>query len=181
MTTHSVKTSVPPNSRAALLLEGASFHDSWSIVSSDVTLSALDYFIAAAKRTPRWIDACMTIRNRVGRLLGIKDLGTLSGISDDKQASDYKPGERVGIFTVFENSFDEAIIGDKDKHLNVALSVYREEHPDGKQVSVTVTTIVHINNLLGRIYMLPVKPMHRLIAPTVLSAIGSSDNPEITL
>lgn len=177
MNTHSVKTSVPPNSRAALLLEGASFYDAWGVVSSDVTLSALGYFIAAAKRTPRWIDACMTIRNRVGRLFGIKDLGTLSGITDDKQACDYKPGERVGIFTVFENGFDEAIIGDKDRHLNVALSIYREEHPDGTQVSVTATTIVHTNNLLGRIYMLPVKPMHRLIAPTVLSAIGSNEKP----
>ena len=177
MNTHPIKAEVPPKSRAALLLDGADFYDAWNIVSSDVTLSALDYFIAAAKCTPRWIDACMKIRNRVGRPFGIKDLGTLSGISADKQAADYKPGQRVGIFTVFENHFDEAIIGDKDKHLNVALSIYREEHPNGMQVSLTVTTIVHINNLLGRIYMLPVKPMHKLIAPTVLSAIGGNENP----
>ena len=173
---HPVESRVPPNSRAAKLLEGASYYDAWSITSGNVGLSALEHFIAAAKRTPKWIDVCMAARNRAGRLVGLKDLGALSAVLADKPASAYKSGERVGIFTVFENSFDEAIVGDKDTHLNVALSIYREAHSDGQHVTVTVTTIVHVKNLLGQIYMLPVKPMHRLIAPTVLSAIGDTEN-----
>ena len=113
----------------------------------------------------------MKARNRVGRFVGLKDLGTLSGVADGKPASAYRPGERVGIFTVFENAEDEALIGDKDKHLDVVLSIHREKRRPG-QVVITVTTIVHVKNLLGRIYMVPVKPMHRLIAPAVLAAIG---------
>jgi len=77
----------------------------------------------------------------------------------------------VGIFTLISNSPNEALLGDNDKHLEVILSIYK--HPpstDGVQ-SVSVTTVVHIKNLLGRIYMIPVAPLHRLIAPAVLARI----------
>lgn len=171
MNSGAVESEVPSNSHVASLLVGASFHDSWSIVSEDAESSALAHFIVAARRTPGWIDLCMKARNRVGRFVGLKDLGTLSGVADGKPASAYRPGDRVGIFTVFENAEDEALIGDKDKHLDVVLSIHREKRRPG-QVVITVTTIVHVKNLLGRIYMVPVKPMHRLIAPAVLAAIG---------
>lgn len=167
-----IETVIPPDSRIAARVSSANFHDAWGILSNDVRLSALDHFIAAVTRTPRWIDLCMTARNRVGRLVGLKDLGTLSGVAADKPASAYVAGDRVGIFTMLENAFDEAIIGDDDKHLSVVISVHRKELNGGKQVAITVTTVVHVKNILGRIYMLPVKPMHRLIAPAVLAAIG---------
>jgi uncharacterized protein (UPF0248 family) len=68
------------------------------------------------------------------------------------------------------------LLGDRDKHLDVVLSVYK--HPlDQKGIqSVSVTTVVHIHNLLGRIYMLPVMPLHRLIAPAVLTRIIAEKN-----
>jgi len=37
---------------------------------------------------------------------------------------------------------------------------------------ITVTTVVHPKNLLGRIYMIPVAPMHKLIVSSVLKAIA---------
>lgn len=119
----------------------------------------------------------MTARNRLGRIVGLKDLGTLSEVAAGKAASAYQPGERVGIFTVFENTFDEALIGDEDKHLNVVLGIHRKAHSDEKRVSITVTTVVHVKNMLGSIYMLPVKPMHRLITPAVLANLASSAYP----
>lgn len=172
MTSRPSESAAPQNSRIASRLAGASFHDSWSITSSDTRLSSLGHFIAAAKDTPRWIDMCMRARNRMGRIVGLKDLGTLSGVAADKSALDYQPGDRVGIFTVIENTFDEALIGDDDKHLKVVLSVHRQEHAGEGLVSITITTVVHVKNRLGSLYMLPVKPMHRLIAPAVLASIG---------
>ncbi len=57
------------------------------------------------------------------------------------------------------------MIGDDDKHLNVTLSIYKNEDT---QV-LTVTTIVHIKNWLGRLYMLPVIPAHRKIVPATFT------------
>ncbi len=174
MKSRPVKTEVPANSNIAAKLAGADYFDSWSVISDASGLSALGYFISAARKTPRWVDICMTVRNQIGQYAGLKDLGTLSEVSDSKAVKEYKPGDRVGIFTVFENTFDEALIGDKDKHLDVVLSIHRKELPDEKQVAITITTVVHVKNMLGHIYMLPVKPMHRLIAPAVLSTIGNA-------
>lgn len=77
----------------------------------------------------------------------------------------------MGIFTLFENTFDEVILGDQDKHLDVFVGIQRRELPN-HQVMLSVTTVVHVHNWLGRLYMLPVKPMHRIIAPAVLSRVG---------
>ncbi|HEY8706862.1 MAG TPA: DUF2867 domain-containing protein [Burkholderiaceae bacterium] len=38
----------------------------------------------------------------------------------------------------------------------------------GEHRSAAVSTVVHIHNLLGRVYMLFVAPVHRLIVPAVL-------------
>jgi hypothetical protein len=63
-------------------------------------------------------------------------------------------------------------LGDSDKHLDVALSVHQRLNPETNQVELTVSTVVHIHNLLGRLYMLPVAPVHKLIVPSVLRALG---------
>jgi Protein of unknown function (DUF2867) len=155
------------------MTKGASFHDAWSIASKDIDRSALDHFLVAAQRTPRWVNIAMAARNAIVQMAGLKNLGTLSEIDANKPSSEYKPGERVGIFTLFENTFDEVLLGDRDKHLDVVLSVHRRLLPSGDAVEVTLTTVVHVKNLLGRLYMLPVKPAHRIIAPAVLARIAN--------
>lgn len=95
----------------------------------------------------------------------------MSELADDKLDSDYTVGERVGIFTLLDITPDEVLLCDDDKHLKVVLSVSLAKQASG-QTLVTVTTVVHVHNLLGKIYMLPVAPMHKLIAPTVAKAIG---------
>ncbi|SEQ14883.1 Protein of unknown function [Solimonas aquatica] len=114
----------------------------------------------------------MRIRNRVVQRLGLKNLGAMSSLAADKPAQAYVAGERIGIFTVFENSFNEALIGDRDKHLDVVLSIHRQLQAGGREVLITVSTVVHVKNALGRLYMFPVWPMHRLIAPAVLASLG---------
>jgi Protein of unknown function (DUF2867) len=165
------ETEVPTNSRAATLIEGASFYDAWRISSTQFDKAALEHFLVAAQRTPQWINAAMSARNKIVQLFGLKNLGTLSQVDSTRTWDLYHPGDRVGIFTLFENSFDEVLLGDRDKHLNVVLSVHRKPLSDGQTVEVTLTTIVHVKNLLGRLYMLPVTPAHRIIAPAVLGGL----------
>lgn len=166
------ETSPPAGSRIASRLEGADFFDAWAIDAAEPSLSALGQFLKAVRATPRWVDACMGLRNRAVRLVGLKHLGALSDIHPAKPDADHRPGDRVGIFTLFENTPDEVLLGDRDKHLDVVISVHCAR-PAGGPVRVTVTTVVHTKNRLGRLYMLPVKPMHRLISPSVLRAIGA--------
>lgn len=172
MHTIPAKTCAPDSSAISAYLAGAYFHDAWSITAADPSLSALEQFIKALSATPPWVDRLMSLRNHAVAALGLKNLGALSRLDPAKPASAYQPGDRVGIFTLIANSADEALLGDRDKHLDLTLSAHRAAAPDGGQVLLTVTTVVHVHNWLGRLYMLPVTPLHRLIAPSVLKAAG---------
>lgn len=171
------ETRAPDPSAIAAYLPGAYFHDAWTITVDEPGLPALGQFLRALSATPAWIDRLMSIRNRVVAALGLKDLGTLAQFDPAKPAAAYLPGERVGIFTLIANGADEALLGDRDKHLDVVLSVHKAAGPQDGQAQVTVTTVVHVHNWLGRLYMLPVTPMHRIIAPSVLKAIGRARRP----
>ena len=163
---------VPVGSLIARRLQGAYFHDAWSVEPADPTLCAFGQFLQAAQATPPWVNRLMSLRNRVVARLGLKDLGHLNGFDADKPVDRYKTGDRIGIFTLLEHQPDEVILGDTDKHLDVALSVHKRPNLETGRVMLTVSTVVHTHNLLGRLFMLPVAPVHKLIVPSVMRALG---------
>ncbi|WP_436395037.1 DUF2867 domain-containing protein [Acidithiobacillus ferriphilus] len=176
MKPRAILSDVPPESAINARLAGAHFHDCYVISVPETTPAALNYFLTALENTPPWVNSLMALRNKIVRFFGLKDLGGLGELNSSKPASAYLPGDRVGIFTLISNSPNEALLGDRDKHLDVVLSVYKHPPDQCGLQSVSVTTVVHIHNLLGRIYMLPVTPLHKLIAPAVLNRIMGGQN-----
>jgi len=166
-----IPADVPLESAINARLPGAYFHDCYIVTIPDASRTALDYFLTALANAPAWVDILMALRNKLVKLVGIKDLGGLGNLNMSKPASAYAPGDRVGIFTLISNSPDEVLLEIRDKHLDVALSVYKYPPAHGGVQSITATTVVHIHNLLGRIYMLPVTPLHKRISPAVLTRI----------
>lgn len=167
-----VASRVPDGSLIVCRLPGAHFHDAWSVKPVDPGLCALGQFLKAAQATPAWVNRLMLLRNRVVAQLGLKDLGNLGEFDVGKAVDQYRAGDRIGIFTLLENQPDEVILGDSDRHLDVALSVHCGRDPESGLVVLTVSTVVHIHNFLGRLYMLPVAPVHKLIVPSVMRALG---------
>lgn len=153
---------IPPQSEISRHLDGADFYDCYEMAIKPTPRSALDLYLQVVAGTPAWINSLMALRNRVVQLVGLKNLGGLGDVNTAKQASDYRVGDRVGIFTIRYLSEQEVILGDTDKHLHVEVSVCK------LQDKVAVSTVVHIHNLLGRVYMLFVAPMHRRIVPASL-------------
>ena len=169
MTPRTPYASTPPaDSAIQASLPGAYFYDAWSVQTAHPERSALGQFVLAFAQTPRWIDWSMRLRNRVVRVFGLKDLGRFGQIDPHRPEASYQPGDRLGIFTLIQQRPHELIVGDDDRHLRVVLSI----HQDAARQTVTVTTVVHVKNRLGRAYMLLVKPMHKLIAPATLRRLG---------
>ncbi len=172
---------VPKQSLAAAHVPGASFHDAWSVTVGGPPRQALDYFLLSAANTPLWVNMAMTIRNKVVLAFGLKDLGTLPPLDPALPASAYRPGDRVGIFKLLQNTPEEALLGDSDKHLDVVVSLHVGPRntivgttvPGSATCVLTVSTVVHVHNRLGRLYMLPVTPAHRVIVPTMLRRLAS--------
>lgn len=165
-------STAPHGSQIAARLLGAYFHDAWAIRAAEPSLNALEQFLRVAKKTPVWIDRLMALRNRIVALFGLKNLGGIAQIDPHKKASEYQPGDHVGIFTLISNSANEVLLGDSDKHLRVAVSVHKQADSVNGSAIITVTTVVHVHNWLGRLYMIPVTPAHKMIARSMVGAIG---------
>ena len=119
-------------------------------------------------QTPGWVNRLMALRNRVVGLTGLKNLGHLGALRTGKSASEYRVGDRVGMFSLLHLSEDEVLLGDTDKHLDVVLFVCKA--PQG---AVSVSTVLHVHNWLGRLYMLPVTPLHKIIVKAMLKRTAS--------
>jgi Protein of unknown function (DUF2867) len=170
MNPHITAIQAPLTSDISKQLQGADFFDSYEMPLEHAGRSALEIYLGVIRETPAWINFLMAARNRVVSVFGLKDLGHLGDLQKSKSASDYRVGDRIGIFTLLSNTDNEVIMGDADKHLDVKISVCKLA-PDGKE-SVAITTVVHIHNLLGRVYMLFVVPFHKLIVPAILVRVG---------
>lgn len=158
---------IPTESALSRYAAEADFSDAYHTANPLPALSALQIWLETVKKTPRWIALAMHMRNAVVRRLGLKDLGSLTELDLFKTAQDYQVGDRLGIFTIVSIAAGELVLCDRDKHLDVYLSLCKVHAGRG----VVVSTAVKTHNLLGRLYMLPVKPMHRRIVPAVLSRI----------
>jgi hypothetical protein len=168
------EATAPPNSLVESLLPGAYFHDAWSIAAAEPSLDAFEQFLRVAQKTPRWVERLMAIRNQVVSTLGLKNLGGLSQIDSKKPKSQYVTGDRVGIFTLISNSTNEVLLGDNDRHLNVVVSVHKKADELSGAAVITVTTVVHVHNWFGKLYMIPVAPAHRIIARAMVRSIGNT-------
>lgn len=176
MTPQAAPSNVPLESAINAHLPGAYFYDCYAITVPNTSRTALGHFLTAVANTPPWVNRLMTLRNKLVQLVGLKDLGGLDGFDTSKPESAYAPGDRVWIFTLISNTDNEVLLGDSDKHLDVVLSVFKHPLCSNGIPSISITTVVHIHNLLGRVYMLPVTPLHKLIAPAVLNRALSEPN-----
>jgi hypothetical protein len=161
-----VAIEVPSASDIGTQLQGADFFDCYEMPLEHAGFSALKIYLDAISKTPVWINFLMATRNRVVSLFGLKNLGHLGAFQKNKPSSDYRVGDRIGIFTLLSLSYNEIILGDADKHLDVKVSLCKLVL--GHHESVAITTVVHIHNFLGRVYMFFVVPFHKIIVPAVL-------------
>ena len=173
MNTKVALSQVPPGTQIAQRLKGAYFHDTYEVEAAGADRTALGHFLAAVSSTPSWVEQLMRLRNQLVGLVGLKNLGTLGGIDHAKPETAYAPGDRVGVFTLRSNSPTEVVVADNDMHLEVLLSLVELPRDTGQAQRISLTTVVHVHNLLGRIYMVPVTPMHKLIARAVLARIAA--------
>jgi hypothetical protein len=161
---------LPGDSQIIKALPGADFADCYQLADQWPHLSALETFLELTSHTPGWMNALMSLRNQMVRLVGLKHLGAMRTQTSAKPASKYQVGARIGIFTLEQLQPDEVIAGDDDKHLHVRVSLFKHT-VEGKPV-VSISSVVHIHNTLGHCYMAIVGPVHKLIVPLMLAQVA---------
>jgi hypothetical protein len=161
-----VAAPIPLGSEISRRVGGAYFQDCYVVPLQENRYSALELYLGVISQTPTWVNRLMALRNTTVGLVGLKNLGHLGAVDQSKPSGAYRVGDRVGIFSVLYLTGEEVILGDSDKHLNAQVSVYKSVN-EGR-ASLAVSTVVHVNNTLGRVYMLFVGPVHKLIVPAML-------------
>jgi Protein of unknown function (DUF2867) len=164
---------IPLDSEIAEFAKTAHFADCFIAPNPWPERSAMELFMKTVGNTPSWVNVLMSLRNRIVGLFGLKNLGALG---DVRAVTDYRIGDRVGIFTLLFQAENEVILGDLDKHLEVRVSV-RKMQSDSGTALLAVSTAVHEHNALGKIYMFFVGPIHKLIVPAMLRRAGEVRRP----
>jgi len=159
------KTDVPVESVLRAALVDASFHDAYEVPLRNPALSPIGIFLHLFRTTPGWVSWLMAVRNRAAGWFGLKDVGALSAVSG-KSAELYKVGDRLGIFSIFAMTDSELLLGIDDSHLDVRVSILKRGGARG--VTCIVSTVVHVHNRLGRLYMLPVGRIHPIVVKAMI-------------
>lgn len=120
---------------------------------------------------PKWADCLMSIRDRIVGLFGLKTSDQLAEQEKHPNSINLELGEQLGIFELLDKAENEIIVGGDDKHLNLRVSLYLDPLTDATQREMIITTCVKFNNILGKIYFIPVKPFHKMIVYRTLKNI----------
>ena len=68
---------IPPGTAIHAAMPGAQFFDAYEVADPHPARTALQTWLDVVARTPRWTQQLMALRNRLVRLVGLKDLGQL--------------------------------------------------------------------------------------------------------
>jgi hypothetical protein len=141
------------------LLPGAQFVDAFRLDGAGPALDARRAAERMMGRSPRWVEALVTLRNILVAPFGLKKSG---GGRD-------APRDMIGIFPVLSQTSQRLVAGFDDRHLDFRVVV--EVAAAGSTQNVTATTLVLTHNLLGRTYLAVIVPFHRLVVRALLRQI----------
>jgi uncharacterized protein DUF2867 len=150
---------VAPGADTAPLLAGAQFADAFSVAVDNTALDARRAAERMLGRSPRWVEALVTLRNLIVAPFGLKTSGpNESGTADI-----------IGLFPVLSQTPDRLVAGFDDRHLDFRVVV--DVVTAGQSQRVTATTLVLTHNLLGRVYLAVILPFHRLVVRAILRQV----------
>ena len=122
----------------------ADYTDSFQkTISNESSIQVNDLFKLMFIEYPKWGLWLLKVRDLIVKPLGLKTNKTF-------------------IDLIIEENNEEIILGTDDKHLTFYISIYCSKNYNKRQ-SVSLTTIVKYNNLLGKIYFYIIWIFHRIV------------------
>jgi hypothetical protein len=143
------------------LLPAADWADRFTLGLPVDNLTAREAARLALENPPGWVRRLMALRNALVAPFGLK------GAAEELKTSEVE----IGGFPVVSASDDRVVLGFDDRHLDFRIVIdVMADRPRGQTLSVM--TLVHRNNLFGRLYLAAVMPFHKLIVRTALTGVA---------
>lgn len=160
----------PIDSALAPQYPGADLVDAFATLLPARATNDMDQLARAVLAQPAWwMKALMASRDAAVAPLGVK---TSRAIARERQASD-----RIGFFPVQARTSRELIVGEDDRHLDFRASILLQDGPDGAR-TLTMITVVHCHNRLGRWYLAVIAPFHGMIVRANIARAARRGWPE---
>jgi hypothetical protein len=160
------KSSVPQSCLAVRALPRLDYADAFSVRLVDSPLNSAEAFARELfTRLPGWVETMMELRDAIVRPFGLKTGRSLR----EGRSQGTGGAERIGMFRVMGRANGEILLGEDDSHLDFRISVLCRR--DSDNVEFSVITGVYAKRLLGRLYLIPVLPMHRIIVPATMKSL----------
>jgi len=109
------------------------------------------------------------LRNEIVSIFGLKT-GKIGNVYENLENLNFKQDQSIGDFFIILKEKNHLIAELKDKHLDFRFSILIRQ-VDSK-TKVSLTTIVKINNIFGKLYFFLITPFHRLIIPNILKKLS---------
>ena len=168
------QVAVPSQSVIATAFESVSLADAFAIElppDASTNPDVLARFIFSVQ--PSWIGALTNVRDAVVAGFGLKTARHLATLAGDPTA------HRIGIFRVFGANETEVVLGENDKHLDFRVSVRcTPASPPRIGNQLTLSTVVHCHNRLGRLYLSVIAPFHRQVVKASLRSAAIAGWPK---
>lgn len=124
---------------------------------------------------PVWAEKLMGLRDMLVSVFGLKTAKQLGAPAAEGAE------KRIAIFKIYESSAKEVFLGEDDSHLNFRISVQVRPATASSTPQLTVATVVHCHNLLGRTYITLIAPFHRTIVQAALRRAAKLGWPKVVV
>lgn len=134
-------------------------------------MSAWQVYAAMTDGIPAWLAWSFRIRDALSRPFGVAPIKGFSRHSPN----DVPPvGGTADFFRVEAVFRDQLVLLSADTHLTVMVSIDITRSPNGSADRADITASVKNRNVFGKLYMLPVAPMHGVVVGRMLRNIGKA-------
>jgi len=168
------QVALPSQSAVATAFKSVNLADAFSIQlpsNASKNQDVLARFIFSVQ--PSWIGALTNVRDAIVAGFGLKTAKHLATLSSDPTAN------RISIFKVFSTSESEVVLGENDRHLDFRVSILCTQGPPPNSGSqLTLSTVVHCHNRLGRAYLSVIAPFHRQVVKASLRSAANAGWPK---
>ena len=140
--------------------------DSFEVPLNRADLGITQIYLGIFTYPPAWIKWMLVLRTKIVSLFGIGG-PTLARIKGTVRKDKYAIGEKIGLFTLYEQREDEIIAGGDDKRLDFRVSL--QKLTDARVTRVVLTTVITTHNFFGKFYLFVILPFHRLGVKSLMS------------
>jgi hypothetical protein len=162
------KQKIPADSLIANYLPADYSETYETVVAKNDRLTPDNILISSWTDFPVWVRFLFRFRDAL-----VKPFGLKGGDVNNKQTFEYlfkemvRTGGNYNMMSVSAKSGNETVLKLSDKHLTTELSCHIEDLPD-RQMKISIITLVHYHNALGKIYFTFIKPFHIIIVKTIM-------------